>query len=144
MGYSFCIQESLEARNNRESCRVSERKDVRNLFEIWVVVLNKLAFFTFWILLEAMRHRQQKVIDFKRYFLNIARARLLRRVASPPIMLRQFLIFIYLFFIHVPKQVPIQANLKDCGCFTVYFAKKFFLSPDSTVALIKVILFDPL
>jgi hypothetical protein len=51
--------------------------------------------------------------------------------------------FMYLFFIHEMKQVPLQANSKDCGCFTIYFAKKFFSSPDSTMALIKVILLDP-
>ena len=48
------------------------------------------------------------------------------------------------FFIHLMKQVPLQENSKDCGCFAIYFAKKFLLGPDSTIDLIKVILIDPL
>lgn len=36
-------------------------------------------------------------------------------------------------------QVPHQLNNKDCGCFTIYFAKKFLTHPDATIALLKVI-----
>jgi Ulp1 family protease len=36
-------------------------------------------------------------------------------------------------------QVPLQSNSNDCGCFAIYFAKKFFSNPDSTIALIKVV-----
>ena len=42
---------------------------------------------------------------------------------------------------NVMIQVPLQPNSKDCGCFAVYFAKKFFENPDSTLTLIKVCLF---
>ena len=31
-----------------------------------------------------------------------------------------------------------QPNSKDCGCFVVYFGKKFFNDPMGTVAVIKV------
>lgn len=39
---------------------------------------------------------------------------------------------------HVP--VPHQPNLIDCGCFTIYFAKKFLADPLATMSIIKVIL----
>ena len=35
-------------------------------------------------------------------------------------------------------QVPIQHNTKDCGCFLIYFARKFFQNPGTTLELIKV------
>jgi Ulp1 family protease len=35
-------------------------------------------------------------------------------------------------------QVPRQQNTKDCACFMIYFAKKFFNNPEATMALIKV------
>ena len=48
--------------------------------------------------------------------------------------------YIYVtFVVHQMKQVPIQSNLKDCGCFTIFFGKKFLLDPESTMGLIKVI-----
>jgi hypothetical protein len=48
------------------------------------------------------------------------------------------------FHFHHPSanpiaQVPHQLNSKDCGCFAIYFARKFFSNPDATMALIKVI-----
>jgi Ulp1 family protease len=36
-------------------------------------------------------------------------------------------------------QVPLQPNTKDCGCFMIYFAKKFFENPDITMAIMKVV-----
>ena len=38
-------------------------------------------------------------------------------------------------------QVPRQPNEKDCACFTIYFAKKFLQDPESTLTLVKVLLF---
>jgi hypothetical protein len=43
-----------------------------------------------------------------------------------------------LLSIHPRRQVPLQSNSNDCGCFTMYFGKKFFQSPDSTLASLKV------
>jgi Ulp1 family protease len=37
--------------------------------------------------------------------------------------------------------VPHQDNSKDCGCFTVYFARKFLQDPVATLGIIKVLLF---
>jgi hypothetical protein len=51
-------------------------------------------------------------------------------------------LYVYQFFIHLMKQVPLQGNTKDCGCFAIHFARTFFLSPDSAIAMMKVILFD--
>jgi hypothetical protein len=35
-------------------------------------------------------------------------------------------------------KVPWQPNSYDCGCFLIYFAKKFYSDPLSTMAVIKV------
>jgi Ulp1 family protease len=35
-------------------------------------------------------------------------------------------------------KVPQQLNGKDCACFLIYFARRFLLSPEGTMALIKV------
>jgi hypothetical protein len=45
----------------------------------------------------------------------------------------------YLTFFNQMMQVPLQTNSNDCACFTIYFGKKFFLDPDSTLDLLKVI-----
>ena len=37
------------------------------------------------------------------------------------------------------SQVPFQTNGKDCGCFLIYFARKFLSDPDATMAIIKVV-----
>jgi len=37
--------------------------------------------------------------------------------------------------------VPLQQNSKDCGCYVIYFAKKFLSDPESTFSLIKVVCF---
>ena len=37
------------------------------------------------------------------------------------------------------SQVPFQTNGKDCGCFLIYFARKFLSDPDATIAIIKVV-----
>ena len=34
--------------------------------------------------------------------------------------------------------VPQQPNTKDCACFAIYFAKKFFYNPTVTMHLIEV------
>jgi len=34
--------------------------------------------------------------------------------------------------------VPLQTNSNDCGCFLIYFAKKFFSNPEATMTLIRV------
>lgn len=36
-------------------------------------------------------------------------------------------------------QVPHQPNADDCGCFAIYFAKKFLADPLATMSIIKVI-----
>jgi Ulp1 family protease len=36
-------------------------------------------------------------------------------------------------------QVPHQQNTHDCGCFTIYFARRFFQDPISTLEIIKVV-----
>jgi Ulp1 family protease len=36
------------------------------------------------------------------------------------------------------SQVPHQKNSKDCGCFLIYFATKFMLDPEATLAIMKV------
>jgi Ulp1 family protease len=38
-------------------------------------------------------------------------------------------------------KVPEQPNGKDCGCFTIFFAKKFLSDPNTTMAIVKVVLF---
>jgi Ulp1 family protease len=37
--------------------------------------------------------------------------------------------------------VPRQNNQYDCGCFTVFFGKKFFNDPEATLALLRVVSF---
>lgn len=44
----------------------------------------------------------------------------------------------YLSLIDGSTKVPWQPNSNDCGCFLIYFAKKFFSDPLSTMAVIKV------
>ena len=53
----------------------------------------------------------------------------------------QVISLISLLFINLFNaiQVPHQPNTKDCGCFMIYFAKKFFQEPDITMAIIKVV-----
>lgn len=46
----------------------------------------------------------------------------------------------YLPFIDRITQVPYQPNGKDCGCFVIYFGKRFLQNPDGTMAVIKVML----
>jgi len=36
-------------------------------------------------------------------------------------------------------QVPHQENGNDCGCFCIYFARRFFQDPVATLAIIKVV-----
>src|SRR5277367_1011024 len=44
-----------------------------------------------------------------------------------------------LFFIHsLNIQVPKQPNANDCGCFLIYFTKRFFSNPQETLTIIKV------
>ena len=38
-------------------------------------------------------------------------------------------------------QVPHQGNGKDCGCFAIYFARKFLQDPVTTLRIIKVCFF---
>lgn len=35
-------------------------------------------------------------------------------------------------------KVPIQYNSNDCGCFLIFFGKRFFQSPDLVLSLLKV------
>jgi hypothetical protein len=44
----------------------------------------------------------------------------------------------HLLITHPSTQVPVQANSKDCGCFTIYYAQKIFKDPEATMSLIKV------
>jgi len=37
--------------------------------------------------------------------------------------------------------VPRQNNSSDCGCFAVFFGKKFFNDPEATMALVRVVPF---
>jgi hypothetical protein len=36
------------------------------------------------------------------------------------------------------NQVPLQPNSKDCACFVIYFAQKFFNNPKATLLIINV------
>ena len=49
-------------------------------------------------------------------------------------------LYTHSWLIHLMTQVPQQWNSKDCGCFMIYFAKKFLSHPDAVIALIKVVL----
>jgi hypothetical protein len=44
----------------------------------------------------------------------------------------------YLSLIDGGTKVPRQPNSNDCSCFLIYFSKKFFSDPLSTMAVIKV------
>ena len=111
----------------------------------WQYLTSKKAYFTFWIRFEMDPRRPKMLSCFRPYFWNTLKANPLWRAALPSMSLRHD--FSYLFnwssFINHIKQVPLQGNSKDCACFTIYFGKKFFLNPDSTMALVKVYLNDP-
>ena len=74
----------------------------------------------------------------KTFFWNILRTKLTSRAKLLSILPRWFTLFNLKLPIHSVIQVPQQLNFKDCGCFTIYFAKKFFNDPESTMALVKV------
>lgn len=62
------------------------------------------------------------------------------RIAMNSALVNYLILYIYshLLIIHPSTQVPVQANSKDCGCFTIFYAQKFFKDPEATMSLIKV------
>lgn len=44
-----------------------------------------------------------------------------------------------LFLVNMKSQVPLQTNLRDCGCFLIYFARKFISRPKDVLEIIKVL-----
>ena len=73
---------------------------------------------------------------FLKHFDNVAfkRDRIACNVA------RVIAVALYSPLINPKHQVPCQPNGTDCGCFLIYFAKKFLSDPIATLALIKVVL----
>lgn len=81
-----------------------------------------------------MASKLQKII--LKHFENAAFEK--GRIAFNVAQVGPALFFFQYTLIHQNKQVPCQPNGNDCGCFLIYFAKKFFSNPAETMAIIKV------
>lgn len=130
----------MEAGDNRKPRWFFGGQNVRKwfAFQIIVLCLNLLACFTFSTPFQPQIRLRLKWSNFSTYSSSISIKNISRRVASLRTLLRYPIILLEHLLAHPNTQVPTQPNFYDCGCYTIFFAKKFLADPDAILALIKV------